>query len=215
MPVKISADGLSIVTTKSEGTANATIPDICKTPFPSPPGPLPLPYPNLAESKDLKGGSTPMTQFDGGSVALFGSYIEKSTGDETGALGGIISGKTGGKAFFLNASGSVFVEGRPVCRKGDFMIMNELNTVSMSGMCQDDVGSVEELEDCEEGELIEFKVVDDSTGKPLPKTRCLIVYPDGKTIKTKTDKDGIVRRKRVKKGDFKVLIDSDKYEAIS
>jgi uncharacterized Zn-binding protein involved in type VI secretion len=127
MPINISADGFSVVTSKSEGTAHATIPDICKTPFPSPPGPLPLPYPNKAESKDLKAGSTPMTQFDGGSVALFGSYIEKSTGDETGNLGGIISGKTGGKAIFLNCSSTVKVEGRPVVRKGDLMITNEIN----------------------------------------------------------------------------------------
>ena len=144
MPVSVSADGFSIVTTKSEGKAIATIPDICK--IPSPNGSIPLPFPNIAESKDLTGGSI-MSKINGGSVAVIGSYISKSTGDEAGVLGGIISGGTRGKAIFMNCSQTVIVEGRPVCRKSDLMIMNDINTISMTGMMQDDVGDSSEVID--------------------------------------------------------------------
>ncbi len=85
MPITVSADGLSIVTTESEGKAMATIPDVCQIPVPMV-GPVPIPFPNIAESKDVKMGSI-LTKIDGGNVALIGSFCDKSTGDEAGVLG--------------------------------------------------------------------------------------------------------------------------------
>ncbi len=143
--ITVSANGKSVVTEGSDGIAMATIPDVCQTPFPPPVGPMPIPYPNIAESKDLTAGSI-MTKFDGNSVAVLGSFISKSTGDEPGVLGGIISGTIQGKAFFLGFSPDVIVEMRPVCRKGDLMIMNEFNTLGLTGMDQEDVGEPEPVQ---------------------------------------------------------------------
>ncbi len=207
--ITVSANGKSVVTKGSGGKAMATIPDVCITPFPSPPGPMPLPYPNIAESKDLTAGSI-MTKFDGNSVATFGSFISQSKGDEVGSMGGIISGTIKGKATFMAFSPDVKVEMRPVCRKGDLMIMNEFNTLGLTGMDQPDVGDVE-AEQIEDPEWLEFQVVDEETGEPLARTKCLIVYSDGTTIKARTDKEGFVKKKMVQSGDFEIVINSGEY----
>jgi hypothetical protein len=111
----------TIVHKKSDGKAQASAPDVCKTPTP---GPTPLPYPNVAYSKDLIDGSVTV-EADGASIALKNSAFATSTGDEPGTAGhGIISGVIQGKAKFINYSMDVKIETRNVARRLDLMTMN-------------------------------------------------------------------------------------------
>ncbi len=205
--ISVSANGKSVVTKGSDGKAMATIPDVCITPFPTPPGPMPIPYPNIAESKDLDGGSI-MTKFDGNSVATLGSHISTSTGDEPGSMGGIISGTTKGKAFFIGFSPDVIVEMRPVCRKGDMMTMNDFNTLSLSGMMQDDVGEVEALDDLEkEAQTFEFILVDEKD-KAMMDEPYTAKHSNNVTVTGKTDSNGKIKIENVTSKSVKIKLDN-------
>lgn len=67
-------------------------------------------------------------------VATQGSKFAKSTGDEPGVVGGIMSASTAMEAEFLSFSQTVCMEGVPVCRLSDQMTMNHLNTSSPGEM---------------------------------------------------------------------------------
>jgi len=67
LPVTVNINGLSVIHQTSNGMAMATVPDVCKTP--SAGGPIPVPYPNVAMSSDLVGGTTTVT-IDGSSAAI-------------------------------------------------------------------------------------------------------------------------------------------------
>lgn len=90
----VTINGRTPVTKDSEGTFMG-FPDVCKTPTPS--GPVPVPCLNVAKSANLKNGSVSV-KINGAPVCLEDSYLEPSTGDEAGSAGGIMSGKTRGKA---------------------------------------------------------------------------------------------------------------------
>ncbi|RJS22020.1 hypothetical protein DRW03_16550 [Corallococcus sp. H22C18031201] len=125
MSVNTSVNTMSVVTKDSGGVSTA-FPDVCKTP--SPGGPLPIPYPNVAQSSDTDKGTKNV--FVGGNPACVNSSIfKKSTGDEAGtAGGGVASGKTQGKAEFVNYSFDVKFEGKNVARAFDLMLHNDKNT---------------------------------------------------------------------------------------
>ena len=132
----VAANGLSVVHAGSKGTLTSTIPDVCSIPGPN--GKIPIPFMNSAEAKNLSGG-TVTVKIEGSSVAVMGSMISKSSGDEAGVLGGIVSGKTTGKSITLMFSQNVLMEMRPVIRKSDLAIMNDCNTISLQGWDQGDV----------------------------------------------------------------------------
>jgi hypothetical protein len=129
--VTVNINGLSCVHQMSGGIATATLPDVCKTP----PNSAAIPYPNIALASDLVGGTTTIT-VDGAPAALQSSMFVKSTGDEAGALGGVVSQVFAMEATFLSFSPTVSFEGQPVCRLTDKMLMNKGNTVCMSGVVQ-------------------------------------------------------------------------------
>jgi uncharacterized Zn-binding protein involved in type VI secretion len=133
MPVTVTANGLTVVHRSSGGVAMATAPDVCKTPAPG--GPIPVPYPNVALSADLVLGTTTV-MVDGASAAVQGSKFAKSTGDEAGVAGGVVSAVIIGEAEFISFSPTVSFEGKPVCRLTDKMLMNKGNTVCMGGVLQ-------------------------------------------------------------------------------
>jgi uncharacterized Zn-binding protein involved in type VI secretion len=133
MPVTVNINGLSAVHQGSNGVAMATIPDVCKTP--SAGGPIPIPYPNVAMSSDLMGGTSTVT-IDGCSAAIQGSKFIKSTGDEAGVAGGVASNVNMMEATFLSFSPTVTLDGKPACRLTDKMLMNKGNTVCMGGELQ-------------------------------------------------------------------------------
>lgn len=131
MPVTVNINGLSVVHQTSSGTATATVPDVCKTP--SSAGPIPIPYPNIAMSSDLVSGTTSVT-VNGSSAAIQGSKFVKSTGDEAGSVGGVVSGVFAMEATFISFSPTVTLDGKPACRLTDKMLMNKGNTVCMAGV---------------------------------------------------------------------------------
>jgi uncharacterized Zn-binding protein involved in type VI secretion len=131
MPVTVNINGLSSVHQGSGGIATATLPDVCKTP----PNSAPVPYPNVALSADLVGGTTTVS-IDGSPAAVQSSMFVKSTGDEAGALGGVVSSVFAMEATFISFSPTVSFEGQPACRLTDKMLMNKANTVCMSGVAQ-------------------------------------------------------------------------------
>ncbi|HLP43521.1 MAG TPA: DUF4150 domain-containing protein [Fibrobacteria bacterium] len=125
MSVSVTANKLSIVHKGSNGISSA-FPDVCKTPAPPAP-PIPIPYPNIAKSSDLSGGSKKV-KADGQSIALKDANFMMSTGDEAGSLMGVASNKIKGKAEFVNASFDVKIEGKGVCRQFELMLHNDKNT---------------------------------------------------------------------------------------
>ena len=107
---------------KDSGGIATNFPDVCKTQC-GPPV-IPIPYPNIALSSHTAQGSKSVS-VDGHPMMLKGSHFSTSTGDEAGALGGVASGCTKGKAEFINYSFDVKVEGKNVPRLGDMMLQNK------------------------------------------------------------------------------------------
>lgn len=120
MPATVIVNNLTVVHKSSGGTAVAAF-DVCKTPTPT--APLPLPYINTALSRQLARG-TKSVRADGQPAMLKSSNIASSTGDEPGTLGGVISGKSRGKALPRSYSLDVKFEGQPIVRFTDMVAQN-------------------------------------------------------------------------------------------
>ncbi len=129
-----NVNSLSTVHQGSGGMAMATPPDVCMTPGPSGP-PMPVPYPNIAMSTDLVGGTTTVMVNDQ-LVATQPSKFIRSSGDEPGVAGGVMSGVNMQQASWLMSSPTVTMEDAPVCRLSDKMLMNMSNTACVSGEVQ-------------------------------------------------------------------------------
>src|SRR6185295_692857 len=84
---------------------------------------------------DLVQGTTTV-KIDGASAAIQGSKFAKSTGDEAGVAGGVVSGVFAMEATFISFSPTVTLDGKPACRLTDKMLMNKGNTVCMGGLVQ-------------------------------------------------------------------------------
>lgn len=111
-----AADGQSVV-----------FPDICH----SPPKPekigIPLPYPNTAFARDLAKGSTTVFVCGTPIAKKDSSFLSTSTGDEPATKAfkmGVASGTIKGKAYFVDWSPNVKVEGLNVDRHIDPMTHN-------------------------------------------------------------------------------------------
>jgi len=153
---EVFINGLTPVTTTSEGKV-VGFPDVCMAPGPT--GPIPIPFTNLAQSKDLENGSKSVF-INGAPVALKDSYLGKSTGNEAGtAGGGVVSGKTRGRAHPVSYSFDVRIEGKPVVRNLDLFTLNDWNTAPFPIMQPqgappvagrvDEVGVEQPVERCE------------------------------------------------------------------
>ena len=111
---------------KGSNGISIAFPDVCKTP--SPAGPIPIPYPNIGMSSDTSQGpkkvktdkKMPMTK---------GAKYSKSTGDEPGTAGGVVSSVNRNVCEFLLYSFDVKFEGKNVCRMGDSLFHNKKNIV--------------------------------------------------------------------------------------
>lgn len=125
MGVTVGINSMSVVHKGSGGTT-AAFPDVCKTPVPSAP-PTPIPYPNVAKSSDAAKAAKSV-KADGNPICVKNSNFSTSTGDEAGSVGGVASGKTKGKAEFVNFSFDVKIEGKNVPRAMDLMLHNDKNT---------------------------------------------------------------------------------------
>ena len=112
------------VSHKGSGGMSTVFPDVCKTPTPG--GPVPIPYPNIGRAADTsKGPKTVKT--DGQMPMVKGSVYSKSTGDEPGTAGGVVSGVNRSKCEFMVYSFDVKFEGKNVCRLGDQLLHNTKN----------------------------------------------------------------------------------------
>ena len=127
MGVTVGVNNLSVVH-KDSGGVTIAFPDVCKTQVG--PATVPIPYPNIAKSSDTDKGSKKV-KCDGNPICLKDSNFSTSVGDEPGALKGIASSKTKGKAEFVNFSFDVKVEGKNVPRAFDLMLHNDKNTPPM------------------------------------------------------------------------------------
>jgi hypothetical protein len=135
MPVTINVNGLSLCHRGSDGISVATAPDVCLTP----PG-VPVPYPNIAYSADLAGGTGTVFADGGNSIAHRPSVFATSTGDEPGTMGGVVSGTFMKEASWLTFSADVKIEGHAACRLTDKMLHNHGNTFNCAGEQQPPVG---------------------------------------------------------------------------
>lgn len=128
------SSGMTLCHKGSNGISTATIPDVCKTP--SPGGPVPIPYPNIAISSDLTKGTTTVEADGGNMCANYGSEFSKSTGDEAGTVGGVVSSTFIKEATWITYSLDVKLEGKGACRLSDKMFHNHQNTVNAAGVLQ-------------------------------------------------------------------------------
>ncbi|KMQ50650.1 hypothetical protein CHISP_2501 [Chitinispirillum alkaliphilum] len=124
MGVTVGVNNMSVVHKGSNGKSIA-FPDVCMTPAGT--AVIPIPYPNIAQSSDTDKGSKKV-KCDGNPICLKDSIFKTSTGDEAGSNKGVASGKTKGKAEFVNYSMNVKVEGKNVARAMDMMLHNDKNT---------------------------------------------------------------------------------------
>ena len=131
MPATVIVNQMTVVHQSSGGTVSF-MPDVCLTP--APPGPpVPVPYPNIALSQDGSNGSKDVS-CDSSPILLQDSSISKSSGDEAGSSGGVVSGVTKGGAEFITYSFNVVVEGKSVCRLGDLLLGNKGGTFNTPPM---------------------------------------------------------------------------------
>ncbi|TGQ52711.1 DUF4150 domain-containing protein [Mesorhizobium sp. M1C.F.Ca.ET.193.01.1.1] len=130
MSVTVAINNLSLAHKGSNGIAMATAPDVCKTPAPPAP-PVPVPYPNIARSDSLSGGTTTVKADGGNMCAHQPSKYASSNGDEAGTLGGVVSNVNMKAAEWISFSFDVNLEGKGACRLSDKMTSNNKNTVCL------------------------------------------------------------------------------------
>jgi hypothetical protein len=112
---------------KGSGGMSIAFPDVCKTP--SPAGPVPIPYPNIGRSSDTSQGPTTV-KTDGEMPMVKGAKYSRSSGDEAGTVGGVVSNANMSECEFMVYSFDVKFEGNNVCRMGDSLFHNKKNIVS-------------------------------------------------------------------------------------
>ena len=100
-------------------------PDVCKTPAPPAP-PIPIPYPNIGQASDTSDGPSTV-KTDGKMPMVKGAKYSKSSGDEAGTSGGIISSTNRSECEFMLYSMDVKFENKNVCRLGDTLFHNKKN----------------------------------------------------------------------------------------
>ncbi len=111
---------------KGSGGMSMAFPDVCKTP--SPAGPIPIPYPNIGQASDTSQGPTTV-KTDGEMPMVKGAKYMKSSGDEAGTAGGVMSSVNMGECEFMLYSFDVKFEGKNVCRLGDSLFHNKKNAM--------------------------------------------------------------------------------------
>jgi hypothetical protein len=110
---------------KGSGGMSIAFPDVCKTPAP-PAGPIPIPYPNIGMASDTSKGPSKV-KTDGKMPMVKGAKYSRSSGDEAGTAGGVMSSKNMGECEFMMYSFDVKLEGKNVCRMGDPLFHNKKN----------------------------------------------------------------------------------------
>ncbi len=123
----VGINGLTLCHKHSDGWVRSTLPDVCKAPT------IPVPFVNVAFAKDLAKGTKTVFSHGGAMNGIKGSEFSKTIGDEPGVGRGVKSGRNLHRATFLSWSPDVFMEGKPVTRLTDRMLINKGNTISAGG----------------------------------------------------------------------------------
>jgi hypothetical protein len=110
---------------KGSGGMSMVFPDVCKTPAPPAP-PIPIPYPNIGQASDTSDGPDSV-KTDGKMPMVKGAKYSKSSGDEPGTIGGMLSSTNRSECEFMMYSFDVKFEGKNVCRMGDPLFHNKKN----------------------------------------------------------------------------------------
>ena len=110
---------------KGSNGMSMVFPDVCKTPAPPAP-PIPIPYPNIGKASDTSGGPTTV-KTDGEMPMVKGAKYSRSSGDEAGTLGGVMSSVNMNECEFMMYSFDVKMEGNNACRLGDPLFHNKKN----------------------------------------------------------------------------------------
>ena len=97
---------------------------------------MPIPYPNVSMSSDLVQGTTTVTADGGNMIAIKGSQFMKSTGDEAGVAGGVVSSTFIKESTWILYSLDVKMDGKGACRLSDKKFHNHQNTVNAGGEVQ-------------------------------------------------------------------------------
>ncbi len=183
MATKTSVNNMTVVHEKSDGIITF-MPDVCKTQVG--PAVVPIPYPNIAKSSDTDQGSSTV-KVDDKPIMLKGSVFKQSTGDEAGAIGGVSSGCTRGKAEFINYSFDVKVEGKNVPRLGDQMLGNKGSAVNTPPMAEmQPPSSASAKSENRKKDKLDISVVD-AEGNPWKDIQYKLKKPDTEKL---TDKLG-------------------------
>ena len=91
------------------------MPDTCLVPAPPAP-PVPTPFPNIAQCTDGNPGTCTLKVKVVSQPALVAnSMLMRSSGDEAGVNGGVMSGMNMGPGTMKKGSTKVSFEGKPVC----------------------------------------------------------------------------------------------------
>lgn len=123
MKCTVFANGRGIVHQDSGGSSTV-FPDVCLTPTSG--GDVPIPYPNTGRASDTSEGPTTVT-IDGKMPMVKGAKYRKTSGDEPGTRGGVVSGVNRHVAEFTSYSFDVRLEGKNACRLGDSLFHNRRN----------------------------------------------------------------------------------------
>lgn len=189
MPATIIVNMRTVVHKTSNGMVSF-MPDVCLTPTPA--GPVPVPYPNMAFSRDTSRGSKTV-KMDGNPIMLRDSEFSKSTGDEPGVNGGVVSGVNRGKAKFINYSFDVMVEGKNVPRLGDLMLGNIgaglPNTPPMPEVQPPSFVTPISARIKDSYDKLKIEIVN-RAGEPLKDLRYILKKPDGTKEEGTTDSSG-------------------------
>lgn len=113
------------VAQKGSNGFSIVFPDVCKTPAPPAP-PIPIPYPNIGKSADTSDGPSDV-KTDGKMPMVKGAKYSRSSGDEAGTIGGILSSSNMSECEYMLYSFDVKFEGKNVCRMGDPLFHNKKN----------------------------------------------------------------------------------------
>ncbi|WP_220815175.1 DUF4150 domain-containing protein [Pseudomonas paralcaligenes] len=127
METHVYANDNEFCSKAADGVSTAAFPDPCWSPPAPSAGPVLIPYPNTAFARNLENGTTTVFVCGTPVAKKDVSYLADSTGDEpaTRQLGmGLHSKVITGKAYFVDWSPDVKVEGLNVCRHTDPMTHN-------------------------------------------------------------------------------------------
>lgn len=127
METHVYANDSEFCSQAADGVSPAAFPDPCWSPPGPPAGPVVIPYPNTAFAKDLKKGSTTVFICGKPLAKKDVSFLANSVGNEPATRSfpmGVSSHTIKGKAYFVDWSPDVKVEGLNVCRHMDPMTHN-------------------------------------------------------------------------------------------